>query len=89
MGTVGCVPKASPRKARKPRRPRQERRTLIYKAVESCAIHADLHRLEVDGRLQRYADIPADDFDGRKTGSTCGKEAWELARQYFRGAGPA
>ena len=56
MGTVGCVPKASPRKARKPRRPRQERRTLIYKAVESCAIHADLHRPEVDGRLQRYAD---------------------------------
>lgn len=33
------------------RRPRQERRTLIYKTVGSCEIHADLHRPEVDGRL--------------------------------------
>ena len=37
--------------ARTARRPRQERRTLIYKTVGSCAIHADLHRPEVDGRL--------------------------------------
>jgi acetyl esterase/lipase len=35
----------------RPRRPRQERRTLIYKTVGSCAIHADLHRPEVEGRL--------------------------------------
>jgi acetyl esterase/lipase len=33
------------------RRPRQERRTLIYKTVGSCAIHADLHRPSGEGRL--------------------------------------
>jgi len=40
-------------------------------------------------RLYGGIHIPADDFGGRKAGSTCGKEAWELARRYFRGAGPA
>jgi hypothetical protein len=29
--------------------------------------------------------ITADDFAGRKLGSTCGKDAWDLARQYFSG----
>ena len=33
--------------------------------------------------------IPADDFAGRKIGSTCGKDAWELAHRYFRGSAHA
>ena len=36
-------------------------------------------------RLYGGIHIPADDFDGRKIGSVCGKEAWELALRYFRG----
>jgi acetyl esterase/lipase len=35
----------------RPRRPRQERRTLTYKKVGSCAIHADLHRPVGNGKL--------------------------------------
>jgi hypothetical protein len=29
--------------------------------------------------------ITADDFAGRKLGSLCGKDAWDLAQQYFSG----
>ena len=30
--------------------------------------------------------ISPDDFEGRKIGSTCGKEAWALAQRYFDGS---
>jgi hypothetical protein len=36
-------------------------------------------------RLYGGIHIPADDFEGRKLGSTCGKEAWALAQRYFDG----
>jgi hypothetical protein len=36
-------------------------------------------------RLFGGIHIPADDFEGRKVGSACGKEAWTLARRYFAG----
>jgi hypothetical protein len=29
--------------------------------------------------------IPADDFTGRRIGSTCGKDAWALAQRYYAG----
>ncbi len=37
-------------------------------------------------RLYGGIHVPADDFGGRKLGSTCGKEAWALAQKYFDGA---
>jgi hypothetical protein len=40
-------------------------------------------------RLYGGIHIPADDFDGRKIGSTCGKEAWALARRYWDGSAKA
>ncbi|MEX2211905.1 MAG: FG-GAP-like repeat-containing protein [Gaiellaceae bacterium] len=36
-------------------------------------------------RLYGGIHIPADDFAGRKLGSTCGKAAWQLAQRYFEG----
>jgi hypothetical protein len=30
--------------------------------------------------------IAADDFEGRKIGSVCGKDAWTLALRYFDGS---
>jgi hypothetical protein len=33
--------------------------------------------------------IPADDFNGRRTGSQCGKAAWETALKYFDGSARA
>ena len=36
-------------------------------------------------RLYGGIHIPADDFGGRRIGSTCGKEAWRLAQRYFAG----
>jgi len=40
-------------------------------------------------RLYGGIHIPADDFDGRKIGSTCGKEAWALARRHWDGSAKA
>jgi hypothetical protein len=37
-------------------------------------------------RLWMGIHVPADDFAGRRVGSQCGKEAWELAQRYFEGA---
>jgi hypothetical protein len=36
-------------------------------------------------RLFGGIHIPPDDFEGRKIGSTCGKDAWALAQRYFDG----
>jgi hypothetical protein len=43
------------------------------------------------GRSRLYGGIhiTADDFEGRKAGSQCGKAAWERAQQYFSGSIPA
>jgi hypothetical protein len=40
-------------------------------------------------RLIGGIHIPEDDFAGRKLGSTCGHDAWELALRYFRGSAHA
>jgi hypothetical protein len=37
-------------------------------------------------RLFGGIHIPADDFGGRRIGSQCGKDAWELAQRYFDGS---
>jgi uncharacterized protein DUF6851 len=37
-------------------------------------------------RLYGGIHVPPDDFEGRKLGSTCGKEAWALALRYFEGS---
>ena len=37
-------------------------------------------------RLLGGIHIAADDFAGRRLGSTCGREAWSLALRYFRGS---
>lgn len=37
-------------------------------------------------RLFGGIHVPADDFEGRKIGSQCGKEAWALALRYFDGS---
>jgi len=37
-------------------------------------------------RLFMGIHISADDFEGRKIGSVCGKEAWALALRYFEGS---
>jgi hypothetical protein len=37
-------------------------------------------------RLYGGIHIPPDDFEGRRLGSTCGKEAWALALRYFEGS---
>jgi uncharacterized protein DUF6851 len=36
-------------------------------------------------RIYGGIHIPPDDFEGRKMGSVCGKEAWALALRYFEG----
>jgi hypothetical protein len=36
-------------------------------------------------RLYMGIHIPADDFNGRRVGSECGRDAWELAGEYFEG----
>jgi hypothetical protein len=36
-------------------------------------------------RLFGGIHIPPDDFEGRKIGSICGKDAWALAQRYFDG----
>jgi hypothetical protein len=40
-------------------------------------------------RLYGGIHIPPDDFEGRKLGATCGREAWALARRYFEGTARA
>lgn len=37
-------------------------------------------------RLYGGIHIPADDFNGRRLGSQCGKEAWALAEKYYDGS---
>jgi hypothetical protein len=37
-------------------------------------------------RLLGGIHIPADDLAGRRLGSTCGKDAWQLSRRYFEGS---
>jgi hypothetical protein len=39
-------------------------------------------------RLYGGIHIAADDFEGRKIGAVCGKEAWVLALRYFEGSAP-
>jgi hypothetical protein len=43
------------------------------------------------GRSRLYGGIhiAADDFEGRKLGAACGREAWEVARRYFDGSARA
>jgi hypothetical protein len=36
-------------------------------------------------RLYMGIHIPADDFNGRRVGSECGRDAWALAEEYFEG----
>jgi hypothetical protein len=36
-------------------------------------------------RLYMGIHIPADDFNGRRVGSECGRDAWALASEYFEG----
>lgn len=40
-------------------------------------------------RLYGGIHIPSDDFEGRKVGAACGKQAWALARRYFEGSARA
>jgi hypothetical protein len=40
-------------------------------------------------RLYGGIHVPPDDFEGRKLGSVCGREAWALARRYFEGSAPS
>jgi hypothetical protein len=40
-------------------------------------------------RLFGGIHVPADDFNGRRTGSLCGKEAWQAALTYFDGSARA
>jgi hypothetical protein len=40
-------------------------------------------------RLFGGIHVPADDFNGRRTGSLCGKEAWQKALTYFDGSAHA
>jgi hypothetical protein len=40
-------------------------------------------------RLFGGIHVPADDFNGRRTGSLCGKEAWQKALTYFDGSARA
>ena len=37
-------------------------------------------------RLYMGIHIPADDFNGRRLGSQCGRDAWALARRYYEGS---
>ncbi len=37
-------------------------------------------------RIYMGIHIPADDFEGRKMGSVCGREAWTLATRYYDGS---
>jgi hypothetical protein len=58
--------------------------------VRSTVFQAPKRRNAADqagiSRLDGGIHIPADDVEGRKVGSACGKEAWALARRYFAGA---
>ena len=36
-------------------------------------------------RLYMGIHIPADDFNGRRLGSQCGRDAWALSEKYFDG----
>jgi hypothetical protein len=40
-------------------------------------------------RLYGGIHLPADDVEGRKLGSICGKDAWALAQKYFAGTARA
>jgi hypothetical protein len=40
-------------------------------------------------RLYMGIHISPDDFQGRRIGSTCGKDAWALAQRYFDGSARA
>ena len=140
MGTVGCVPKASPRKARKPWVAYQLPTFVTPAFAGYVSGHSTFSRSAAEvlsaftgssyfpggllewpvkpgdlkneagpsrkltlqwatyydaaddagiSRLYGGIHIPAGDFDGRKTGSTCGKEAWALARRYWDGSAKA
>jgi hypothetical protein len=49
------------------------------------ATYYDAADMAGQSRLFGGIHIQADDFNGRKTGSLCGKAAWELAERYFAG----
>ena len=53
------------------------------------ATYFDAADLAGISRLFGGIHIAADDFAGRKVGSTCGKGAWDLARTYFDGTARA
>jgi hypothetical protein len=40
-------------------------------------------------RLWMGIHVPPDDFEGRRVGAQCGKEAWLLAKRYFEGSAKA
>ncbi|MGH2401681.1 MAG: vanadium-dependent haloperoxidase [Candidatus Limnocylindria bacterium] len=50
------------------------------------ATYADAADQAGMSRLYMGIHIPADDVEGRRIGSTCGKEAWALATAYFAGS---
>jgi hypothetical protein len=54
--------------------------TLQWATYYDAADQAGLSRLFMG------IHISADDFEGRKAGSTCGKDAWALAQKYFEGS---
>ena len=49
------------------------------------ATYYDAADMAGQSRLYGGIHIQADDFNGRKTGSACGIEAWALAQQYYAG----
>jgi hypothetical protein len=49
------------------------------------ATYYDAADLAGQSRLYGGIHIQADDFNGRKTGSACGVEAWALAQRYYAG----
>ena len=49
------------------------------------ATYYDAADMAGQSRLYGGIHITADDFNGRKTGSACGIEAWALAQRYYAG----
>ncbi len=50
------------------------------------ATYADAADQAGISRLYMGIHVPADDIEGRRIGSTCGKDAWALASEYFAGS---
>ena len=71
------------RRARRTRSGRREDVTLEWASYFDAADDAGI------SRLYGGIHVPPDDFEGRKLGSTCGKDAWALAQRYFDGSARA